>query len=106
MANLYRVLLPLLVHTQDASYGQFEEFEHEFTEDEETANVASGLLAIVPRRYRVTGGSDVYETPPGGEFNRALPQGIEKLLVTGGFIERVKPAPAPHALSKAKREGG
>lgn len=93
MSNRYRVLLPLTVHTTDASYGQHDEFEHEFTEEEETANVKSGLLAIVPQRYRVIGGSVVHDTAPGGEFEMALPMGNEALLIEGGHIERVdKPA--------------
>jgi hypothetical protein len=91
--NRYRVLLPLQVHTADASYTQGEEFEHEFTEEEETANLASGLLEIVPRKYKVIGGSEVHETQPGEEFERALPLGQEALLIEGGHIERVeKPA--------------
>jgi hypothetical protein len=93
MSNRYRVLLPLMVHTSDASYTQDDVFEHTFTEDEETENVRSGLLEIVPRTYKVIGGSEVFETPPGEEFERALPLGIEALLVEGGHIERVeKPA--------------
>jgi hypothetical protein len=91
----YRVLLPLAVQPREGgSYTQHEEFDAELTEDEETENVRSGLLEIVPQRYRVIGGSDVYETPPGEEFERALPLGNEALLIEGGHIERVtEPAP-------------
>jgi hypothetical protein len=92
--NRYKVLLPLLVQPREGgSYEQGQEFESAFTEDEETANLANGLLEIVPQRYKVIGGSDVYETPPGEEFERALPLGQEALLIEGGHIERVeKPA--------------
>jgi hypothetical protein len=93
MSNHYRVLLPLQVHTPDGSYGQNEEFEHEFTEDEEAANVNNGLLEIVPRRYKVIGGSHVYETPPGEEFEAAMLMGQEAALLAGGHIERVDAAP-------------
>ncbi len=91
--NRYRVLLPLEVHTEDGSYKQGEEFEKEFTPEDEATNIASGLLEIVPQRYKVIGGSDVYETPPGEEFDAALPIGQEALLIEGGHIKRVeKPA--------------
>jgi hypothetical protein len=86
----YRVLLPVKVQPREGgSYEQFEEFETDFSEEEETANLASGLLEIVPHRYKVVGGSDVYETPPGEEFEAAIPIGNEALLIEGGHIERV-----------------
>jgi hypothetical protein len=90
----YRVLLPLKVQPREGgSYEQHDEFDSDFTQDEETENVRSGLLAIVPSRYRVIGGSVVHDTPPGGEFAAALPMGNEALLIEGGHIERVdKPA--------------
>lgn len=90
----YRVLLPLQVQPREGgSYEQHDEFETEFTQDEETENVRSGLIEIVPVRYRVIGGSYVHDTAPGDEFEAALPMGNEALLVEGGHIERVaKPA--------------
>jgi hypothetical protein len=90
----YRVLLPLAVQPREGgSYGQHEEFDTDLTEDEETENVRSGLLEIVPVLYRVTGGSVVHDTEPGGEFYASLPIGNEAQLVQGGHIERVeKPA--------------
>jgi hypothetical protein len=95
MLREYKVLLPLLVHPREGgSYGQHEVFATEFTEDEETENVRSGLLAIVPQRYRVIGGSVVHDTAPGDEFEKALPIGHEALLIEGGHIERAqKPTP-------------
>lgn len=90
MSNRYKVLLPLVVHTKDDSYKQGEEFDNDFTPEEETANVKSGLLEIVPQKYEVVGGSRVYETDPGGTFEAALPIGQEALLVDGGHIKRVK----------------
>ena len=88
----YKVLLPLQVHTEDATYEQDDIFEHSFTEEEETANTNSGLLEIVPVRYRVIGGSFVHDTAPGDEFEAALPMGQESLLIEGGHIERVESA--------------
>jgi hypothetical protein len=96
------VLLPLRVGTADGDYGQGEEFENEFTEDEETANLASGLLEIVPRTYRVIGTSIVHETAPGDTFELGLPIGPEALLIAGGHIERVDP---PVKKTKAKTAG-
>lgn len=92
--NRYKVLLPLLVHTEDGSYGQFEEFEKDFTSEDEATNLESGLLEIVPRRYRVIGGSRVHGADPGGEFEAALRIGEEAALVAGGHIERVDTKPA------------
>ena len=86
--NRYRVLLPLLVHTETNSYGQGEEFDHEFSEDDETTNVKSGLLEIVPRRYRVISTNIVHNTLPGDTFEAALPKGQEALLLESGNIER------------------
>jgi hypothetical protein len=93
--NRYKVLLPLVVGTKEGgSYEQHEEFETDFTEEEEMANLASGLLEIVPQKYKVIGGSDVFETPPGEEFEQALTLGQEALLIEGGHIERVVEKPA------------
>jgi hypothetical protein len=104
--NTYKVLLPLLVHTSDASYKQGETFEHEFSEEDETANLKSGLLEIVPQTYKVVGGSVVHDTQPGEEFDAALPLGVEKLLVDGGHIERVeKKTPAKKPAAKKKTDG-
>jgi hypothetical protein len=99
--NRYRVLLPLEFHTDDATYKQGDEFEHEFSEDDETKNLASGHLEIVPCEYKVIGGSQVYETNPGDTFTAALPMGQEAMLVQGGHIERVA---QPAAKAKKKKE--
>jgi hypothetical protein len=98
----YRVLLPLQVQPREGgSYEQHEEFDADLTQDEETENVRSGLLAIVPVTYKVIGGSTVHDTAPGGEFTRALPMGQEALLIEGGHIERVqKPEPAAKPARK------
>jgi hypothetical protein len=86
----YRVLLPLAVQPREGgSYTQYDEFDSDLTEDEETENVRTGLLEIVPVLYRVTGGSVVHGTEPGGEFYAGLPIGNEAQLIAGGHIERV-----------------
>jgi hypothetical protein len=98
----YRVLLPLVVHTEDGSYGQGEVFEKEFTEAEEQANLASGLLEIVPESYEVVGPRNVLGHAPGEKFEAAISIGQERLLVQAGHIkhfevEAVKPKPKRRA---------
>lgn len=100
--NRYRVLLPLTVHTEDGSYTQGEEFEKEFTVDEEAANLASGLLEIVPREYKVAGTSVVFEHQPGETFLAAIPKGQEELLL-GYHLERVEPAPPSKSKTRADK---
>ncbi len=87
MSNTYKVLLPILVNGE---HKQGDVFEHEFdTPADEQTSLQSGLLEIVPRTYKVIGGSRVHDTDPGGEFEAALPMGQESLLIAGGHIERV-----------------
>lgn len=103
--NRYRVLLPLTVHTEDGAYTQGEEFEKDFTADEEEANVKSGLLEIVPRQYRVIGDSKVYgvaKGDPDPTFTAGLPIGNEAQLIAGGHIERVEDTKS--SKSKSKKE--
>lgn len=85
----YRVLLPLVVHTGDGSYTQGEVFEKDFTVEDEATNLDSGLLELVPCVYRVVGGSRVFDTAPGDEFEAAMRLGQEQLLMAGGHIVRV-----------------
>lgn len=102
MKNRYRVLLPLLVHTEDGSYKQGEEFEHEFSVEDEAANLASGLIEIVPREYKVIGTSEVLgHVAVDGPFLAAIPKGQEELLLDY-HLERVEAKPKP----KAKADKG
>jgi hypothetical protein len=100
--NRYRVLLPLLVHTADNAYAQGDEFEQEFTAEDEATNLASGLLELLPNTYRVVGGSEVHGAKPGETFTMPLPLGQEALLVQGGHIERVDDTPVVKKSSKSK----
>lgn len=103
MSNRYRVLLPLLVHTEDGSYGQGEEFEKDFTVEEEDANLASGLLELVPNEYRVIGESEVDGHQPGETFTAAIPLSREALL--GGHIQRVEGKPAKKTKATKEANG-
>jgi hypothetical protein len=98
----YKVLLPLLVHTEDSSYGQGEVFEKEFeSPEDEAANLDSGLLELQPLKYRNVGGSTVHGVEPGEEFELPLRMGEEKALLEGGHIELVE-EPKPKAKAKKK----
>lgn len=88
MSRKYRVLLPLLVNGE---HGQYDEFEHEFTPEDEYANVTSGLLEVVPREYRVVAeDTTVYDTPTGQTFKAGLLIEQEAALIGGGHIELVE----------------
>jgi hypothetical protein len=89
----------------DGDYGIGDDFERDFSEEEEAANLDSGLLEIVPREYRVIGGSRVHETEPGDTFTRALRVGEEGLLFAGGHIERVEQKPAKTTNTKKEAKG-
>lgn len=97
----YRVLLPLTVHTEDGSYAQGEDFAKEFSAEDEAENLASGLLELLPVRYRVCGDSEVHGAKPGEEFDLALPLAQEELLMQGGHLELVEVAP-PKKRTRAK----
>lgn len=106
--NRYRVLLPLLVHTEasdpdgGSSYAQGEEFDKEFSVEDEAENLSSGLIEIVPREYRVIGTSEVLgHVASDGPFSAAIPKGQEELLL-GYHIERVEES-KPKAKSKADK---
>lgn len=100
----YRVLLPLTVHTEDGEYGQGDEFEKEFSAQEEAANLASGLLEVVPREYRVVGESTVFDTAPGETFEAGLSMAQEATLL-GSHIERVEtPKPKPKRRKASDKE--
>jgi len=66
-------------------------FEHEFTVTEEKDWLDSGLLELVPRKYKVL--SDNYAVPLGETFEAAMLKEIEAALISGGHIERVDPKP-------------
>lgn len=109
--NRYRVLLPVRLAPREfqptepgepsPSWKQGDEFDHELSVEDEAANLASGLIEIVPRLYRVVGTSEVLghvaSDPP---FEAAIPKGQEELLL-GYHIERVDSKPT--AKSKADK---
>jgi len=92
--NTYKALSP-------AAQAAFEEgvFERDFTPAEEQDWLASGLLELVPRTYRVL--SNNYAAAEQGDtFEATFLVGQESALIEGGHIERVdKPE------SKPKRKG-
>ncbi|HEU4543465.1 MAG TPA: hypothetical protein VFR23_20200 [Jiangellaceae bacterium] len=84
--NTYRALTPQAV-------AMFEEgvFEAEFTPAQERDWLDSGLLELVPRRYRVL--SDNYELPKDNTFVATMLVEIEAMLTDAGHIERVDDEP-------------
>jgi len=104
--NTYRVLLPLQVDTREGgSFRQGDEFETAFSSEEESANIANGLLEILPTRWKVIGTQRVAETDPGDEFEAVMTLGQQQLLIDGGHIERVEPPPpAAKTRSRKKKE--
>lgn len=107
----YRVLLPLVVHVEEGAYAQFEEFDHEFTPEDEWENVDSGLLGLLPDWYEVIGSSSIevnlVEAPasretrvaePGDQFQAAIPLAREEQLRY--HIRRIPP-PTPDKPAKS-----
>lgn len=105
MSNTYRSLYPGLINGE---HEQGDVFEHEFdSPQDEQANLDSGLIEIVPRKYRVVGPSTVHDTAPGGEFDAAFTMTEEAALLAGGHIARVtepKPEEPKKAPAKKKKE--
>jgi len=87
MTNLYRALTP-------AAEAAFSDgvFEADFTSSQERDWLDSGLLELVPRRYRVL--SDNYELPKDNTFVATMLVEIEQALVGAGHIERVDDEPS------------
>jgi hypothetical protein len=76
-----------------------DEFEHEFTEDEELDSLKGGQIEVVPSEYVVVGPSEVYGAKTGETFTGALPAYQVRQLVEGGHIE-----PAPPQAEKPARD--
>lgn len=75
----------------DAKKDDVVELDLSVTEEQDM--LAAKRLELVPRKYKVIGGSVVYDTEQDGEFEAALLVGQEAHLVEAGHIERVeKPA--------------
>lgn len=83
MTNTYKATSPAAV----AAYADGV-FEHEFTPTEEQDVLNSGLLELVPRKYRVL--SNNYAAGKQGDvIELALLKEIEAAHVSGGHLERV-----------------
>jgi hypothetical protein len=83
MANTYCALTP-------AAVAAFEDgvFERDFSPSEEKDWIDSGLIALVPRTYKVL--SNNYAAAKQGEtFDGSFLVEIEAALIQGGHIERV-----------------
>jgi len=94
MGRLYRA-------TSEKAEAVYEpgEFERDWTVEQENDALASGLVEIVPRTYKVVGDSRVYETAPGDTFEAGLRIEQEKALVDGGHVALVEDAKKPKAAA-------
>jgi hypothetical protein len=90
--------------TVDGAYGPGEEFTVDLAPEDELANLESGLLALVPNRYRVIGEAPVDGHEPGEEFEAAIPKARERQLA--GNLERLDPPKPPPAQRAAKKVKG
>lgn len=96
MTNTYRALSKAAV----AAYAEGV-FERDFTPDEEKDVLASGLLELAPRTYRVL--SNNYEAGKADDLvELALLKEHEQALIQGGHIERVD-KPAAKAAQKKEQ---
>jgi hypothetical protein len=121
----YKVLLPVAVSLEDGSYGYGDEFEHEFSAEDEWGHVDSGLLGLVPEWYIVSGDSTIevnlVEVParpstdpvtgeflptyrpmnPGDTFLAAIPLAREQQLIF--HVRRVPPPDEPEPPTKPSK---
>lgn len=96
--NRYRALTPQAV----AAFGEGE-LELELTAAQEADAINSGLLEIVPRKYRAV--SNNYEVPQNEVFEAALLVDVETALVEGGHIQRVRMPAVASEPAKPPRTG-
>jgi hypothetical protein len=95
--SLYRLL------RDDPSYDakKGDELDLDLSETEEKDMLDARRFEIVPRIYKVIGGSVVHDTEPDGTFEAALLVGQEAHLIAAGHIERVA-RPAKESKKGAK----
>lgn len=88
MTNTYKATSPAAVAAFDDGV-----FERDFTPSEEKDWLDSGLLVLVPRKYKVL--SNNFEAgKQGDEIEAAYLIEIEQAHLQGGHLERVDPKPA------------
>ena len=87
MTNTYRALTPAAVAAYDDGV-----FERDFTPADEQDVLNSGLLALVPRKYKVLS-NNFAAADQGSEIEAAYPVEIEQALIQGGHLERVDDKP-------------
>lgn len=83
MTNTYRALTPGAVAVYDDGV-----FERDFTPVEEQDALTSGLIELVPRKYRVLS-NNFAAGEQDSEIEASFLVEIEQALIQGGHIERV-----------------
>lgn len=86
MSNTYKALTPGAIAAYDEGV-----FERDFTPSEEQDVLNSGLLELVPRKYKVLS-NNFAAGEQGSEIEAAYLVEIEQALIQGGHIERVAAA--------------
>lgn len=87
MTNTYKATSPAAVAAFAAGV-----FERDFTPTEEQDWLNSGLLELVPRKYKVLS-NNFSAGAQNSEIDAAYPVEIEQALIQGGHIQRVDPKP-------------
>jgi hypothetical protein len=98
MSNTYRALSK----AAEAMYADGV-FEHDFTPDGEQDALNSGLLELVPRKYKVLS-NNFAAGEQGSEIEAAYPMEIEQAYLTGGHLERINPPTEKPAAKKKSDE--
>jgi hypothetical protein len=83
MTNTYRALTPAAIAAYDEGV-----FERDFTPVEEKDALDSGLIELVPRKYKVLS-NNFAAGDQDSEIEAAYLVEIEQALIAGGHIERV-----------------
>ena len=84
-----------------ARYGE-DVVELDLSPADERDAVDSGVLSIVPRKYRVVS-NNFSAGKPGDEFETALLAEVESMLVNGGHIEVVEDKPPAKKTTTKKK---
>lgn len=98
MTNTYRALTPAATAAYDKGV-----FERDFTAAEERDVLNSGLLELVPRKYRVLS-NNFAAGEQDSEIEAAYLVEIEQALIQGGHIERVADKPTKKTAAAAGDE--
>jgi hypothetical protein len=81
-----------------------DEFDGDFSAEEEAELLGAGRIEILPEEYEVVGSSRVQETNPGDTFMSPLPLELEAILVEGGHIVKATTKKATGKDAEVEKE--